>query len=242
MKRRNAMDTALILAGGLGTRLGHLTRTRPKSLVDIGGEPFAFHQLRLLRRNGVERVVFCVGHLGEFVRDAVGDGSDFGLRVSYVFDGPRLLGTAGAIRRALPEQGGPFFVIYGDSYLPCDFQEVGEAFERSGRSALMTVFANEGRWDSSNVEFKNQRILVYDKVRRTEEMRHIDYGLGLFHRRAFELVPADTPYDLATLYQDLLSRDDLAAIEVSTRFYEVGSFAGLEETREFLSVGVGSVL
>ena len=223
----------VILAGGLGTRLGPLTASRPKCLVEIHGEPFARHQLRLLRDQGVRRVLFCVGHLGDQVIQALKDG-DRDMCIEYAFDGPRLLGTAGAIKRCLDRLPESFFVMYGDSYLPCAFQEMQETFSREGRAGLMTVHANDCRWDASNVEFRDGRIVAYSKVDRSERMRHIDYGLGVFHRRAFARVPDDAPFDLATLYQDLLIRDELAAHEVSERFYEVGSPSGLDETRNYL--------
>ena len=109
-----------ILGGGLATRLRPLTDRIPKALVDVNGEPFIAHQMRLLRSNGVERVVYCAGYRGEMIREYTGDGARFGLEVEYSFDGPAPLGTAGAIKRALPLLGESFFVLYGDSYLPCD--------------------------------------------------------------------------------------------------------------------------
>jgi NDP-sugar pyrophosphorylase family protein len=144
------------------------------------------------------------------------------------------LGTAGAIRKALPKLGDCFFVVYGDSYLPCDWQRAAEGFAAGDRLGLMTVHCNEGRWDSSNVEFADNRILVYDKVNKSPAMQHIDYGLGAFRRRAFEEIPPGTFYDLATLYQELLQRGRLAAVEVAERFYEIGSLAGIQELSEFL--------
>ena len=229
------MFPVAILAGGLARRLRPLTETIPKALVDVNGEPFIAHQLRLLRANGVERVVVCAGYLGEMIQEVVGNGDRFELQVRFSFDGPRLLGTAGAIKKARPLLGESFFVLYGDAYLPCDYNAVQAAFERSGRQALMTVFHNDGRWDRSNVEFVDGRIVSYDKGHRTPQMRHIDYGLGVFTQSAFATVPDDPPYDLAALYQDLLKRGELAAYEASQRFYEVGSFAGLEETRRYLA-------
>ncbi len=86
-----------ILAGGLATRLRPLTETVPKALVEVAGEPFAFHQLRLLARNGFREVVFLTGYRGEQIAVAVGDGRRFGLDVRYVPDGRRLLGTGGAL-------------------------------------------------------------------------------------------------------------------------------------------------
>jgi NDP-sugar pyrophosphorylase family protein len=207
----------------------------PKALIDVNGEPFIAHQLRLLRDNRIERVVLCVGHLGELIRERVGTGARFGLQVELSFDGPRLLGTAGAIRQALPLLGDAFFVLYGDSYLPCEFGAVQAAFEKHGRPALMTVFRNENRWDKSNVEYHDGAIVAYDKRRPGPRMAHLDYGLGVFRRRAFDGVPAEEPYDLEALYQALLGQGDLAACEVPQRFYEIGSPGGLEETRRYLA-------
>lgn len=226
---------AAILAGGLAKRLRPMTKGIPKSLVDVQGEPFIAHQLRLLSSRGITRVILCVSYLGEMIQEAIGDGKRFGLQVEFSFDGPRLLGTAGAIKKALPLLGPSFFILYGDSYLPCDYREVQSKFNQSARMALMTVFQNDGRWDQSNVEFEGGKILAYDKQKPTSRMRHIDYGLGVFQRTAFEKVSADHPYDLAKLYQDLRHQDELAGYEVRERFYEVGSFAGLEEMRHFIA-------
>ena len=224
-----------ILAGGLATRLRPLTETIPKALVDIAGEPFLSHQLRLLQSSGIERVVLCLGYRGAQVRDFAGDGRAWGLHLDYSFDGPTLLGTAGALRRALPLLGPSFFVLYGDSYLPCDYAAVERAFLESGKTGLMTVYRNDDRWDSSNVEFSQGSIRAYDKRNRTPAMRHIDYGLGVFRREPFEALPEGQPADLAAVYQDLLRRGELAACEVPSRFYEIGSPQGIRELREFLS-------
>jgi NDP-sugar pyrophosphorylase family protein len=221
-----------ILAGGLGTRLYPLTERLPKALIEINGEPFLAHQLRLLRARGIERVVVCIGQHGERIREYAGDGARFGVEIDYSPDGPALLGTAGAIRNALPLLGEAFFVVYGDSYLPCSNREVAEAFRAAGQPGLMTVYRNEGRWDSSNVEFADGRIVAYDKKNRTARMQHIDYGLGVFSRAAFEGSPHA---DLADVYGDLLRRGQLAALEVHERFYEIGSFDGIAELARHLA-------
>jgi N-acetyl-alpha-D-muramate 1-phosphate uridylyltransferase len=224
-----------ILAGGLATRLRPLTESMPKALLDINGEPFIVHQLRLLHAHGIERVVLCIGYRGEQLVAAVGDGGRFGVHVTHSCDGPTLLGTAGAVKRALPQLGEAFFVLYGDSYLECDYWAVQAAFLASGKAALMTVYRNEQQWDTSNIEYAQGCILAYDKQRRTPRMQHIDYGLGLFWRSVFETVPEDSPYDLARVYRDLLQCNQLAAFEVAQRFYEIGSVAGLHETRRYLA-------
>jgi NDP-sugar pyrophosphorylase family protein len=225
----------VILAGGLATRLRPMTETLPKSLVDVNGEPFIVHQLRLLQQNGIRDIVLCVGYLGDRIREAVGDGKAYGVNLIYSFDGAHLLGTAGAIKQAMPLLQDSFFVLYGDSYLPCDYASVQAAFTTSNKLALMTVFRNEGQWDTSNVEFNQGNVLAYDKKNRTERMRYIDYGLGVFNKQAFDHVPPSEAYDLACLYQHLLKQQQLAAFEVQERFYEAGSFAGIEELGYYLS-------
>ena len=231
----NPSPTVAILAGGLATRLHPITQTVPKSLLEVNGEPFVAHQLKLLKSNDIERVVLCVGHLGEQIQRAIGEGSSLGLQVDYSFDGPALLGTAGAIRNALPKLGERFFVMYGDSYLPCDYAAIARYFESAGVLGMMTVFRNEGKWDTSNVEFEAGKILAYSKTNRTPRMHHIDYGLGVFRAEAFRGLPAGRPCDLTELYSDLLEHNQLAAFEVRERFYEIGSPAGLQETAEFLA-------
>jgi N-acetyl-alpha-D-muramate 1-phosphate uridylyltransferase len=213
-----------ILAGGLATRLRPLTEKIPKALVEIAGEPFLAHQLRLLRAHGIERAVLCVGYLGEMVQDFAGDGARFGLHLDYSFDGPAPRGTAGALRQALRFLGQRFLVLYGDSYLTCDYHAVQRAFLATGKLGQMTVFRNEGQWDTSNVEFADGRILAYEKRNRTPHMAYIDYGLGALHADALR-EPGD---DLAQVYQALLRRGELAGFEVRERFYEIGSFSGVE--------------
>lgn len=221
-----------ILAGGLATRLRPLTESTPKSLLPVHGRPFVWHQLRLLQSKGVRKVVLCLGFLGQKIEEAIGDGSQLGLSVDYSYDGPRLLGTAGAVRAALSLLGESFFVMYGDSYLDCDYAAVQQAFLHSQKLALMTIFHNAGLWDTSNVEFEAGIIRAYSKKNRTVRMRYIDYGLGVFSAKAFERSAAG---DLAELYAELLGAGELAALEVHERFYEIGSLEGLSEMARVLS-------
>jgi MurNAc alpha-1-phosphate uridylyltransferase len=224
-----------ILAGGLGTRLHPVTETIPKILVDLAGRPFAEHQLDWLQSQGVEHVIYCLGHLGEQVVAALGDGRRRGMRFDFVMDGPTLLGTGGALRRALPQLGNRFFVLYGDSLVTCDLAAIERAHDGSDRACLMTVFPNANRWDRSNIVFRDGEIVMYDKRHQVPEMRHIDYGVGIITASVLLGYPAERPLDLATVYQDQLAAGELAAYEVTTRFYEIGSPAGLEETRAFLA-------
>ena len=232
---RASQPVVAILAGGLATRLGALTASVPKSMVQVAGEPFISHQLRGLSRQGFCEVVICTGHLGEVIEDFVGDGSAFGCRVRHSLDGERSLGTGGALRQALPLLGETFLVIYGDSYLRAPLRPVWEYFVDSGKSALMTVFRNENQWGQSNVEFRDGEIQSYDKTAPSPSMQHIDYGAGCIRAEALSaFAPAGRPFDLASFYTAMLERRQLAAYEVAERFYEIGSPAGLAETDALL--------
>lgn len=222
-----------ILAGGLATRLRPITQKIPKSLVPVAGQPFLAHQLELLRKRGIRRVVLCLGFLGEMIQQEFGHEA-FGIQLDYSFDGEKLLGTGGAIKRALPQLGDEFFILYGDSYLPIEYAPVAECFHRSGKLGLMTVYHNEGKYDASNVVFRDGEIAVYDKKARLSEMRHIDYGLSLFKAPVFAAYPAHEAFDLAAVMGQLVREKQLAGYEVPERFYEMGSPAGLAELEELL--------
>lgn len=222
-----------ILAGGLATRLGSLSHTTPKSLVDVAGQPFICHQLAQLRSAGFTDIVLLVGHLGTLIRERLGDGSRFGVRLRYVSDGAEPRGTGGAIANALPELGEQFLMLYGDSYLECDYNAVLRAFVECGRRGLMTVCRNDGRWDRSNVLFRDGRIVTYDKTTPSADMQHIDYGLGAFRASAFSNRAGR--FDLADVYRDLLAAGELEGFSVPGRFYEIGTPAGIEDTEVYLA-------
>ena len=222
-----------ILAGGLATRMRPVTERIPKALIEVAGRPFVEHQLALLQREGVRKVVLCVGYLGEMIEAVIGDGARFGISVSYSFDGERLLGTGGALRRALPLLGQHFFVLYGDSYLDIEYAPVQATYRDSGLPALMTVFRNEGRWDTSNVLFDGERVVRYDKRHPTPDMKFIDYGLGVLSSDLFDVAKEEV-FDLSELYAGLAGEGRLAGFEETQRFYEIGTPSGLAEADSHL--------
>jgi NDP-sugar pyrophosphorylase family protein len=226
------LPTISILAGGLGQRLGQRTASTPKPLLEVAGEPFLFHQLRLLAEHGAERVVLCVGYLGEMIEKRVGR-ARYGIAIDYSYDSPQLDGTLGAIRRALPLLGDRFLVLYGDTYLRLDYRAAVAGWIKSDAPALMTVFRNEGRWDRSNVVFADGRVLAYDKHHATSGMHWIDYGLGGLTSEALRVVD-EGEGDLAVLYQRLAQSGSLYGFSATERFYEIGTHRGLAETEAFL--------
>ena len=226
-----------ILAGGLGTRLGGRVRETPKPLLEVAGEPFLVHQLRLLAGHGAREVVLCVGYRGEQIESQIGS-ERFGIRIQYSFDSPELDGTLGAIRRALGLLGERFLVLYGDTYLRIDYAAAAHVWRESSLPGMMSVLLNEGRWDTSNVRYADGRVLAYDKRAPTPDMHWIDYGLGGLTADALSVVD-QAEGDLAHLYHRLAALDRLCGYEASERFYEIGTPSGLGEADAFLR-GLGA--
>lgn len=227
------MFSVAILAGGLATRLRPITETIPKALVDVAGKPFIVRQLTYLREQGINQVVLCIGYLGDMVREVVGSGENFGLEVNYSEDGPKLLGTGGALSKAIPHLGDDFFVLYGDSFLPVDFSAVQESYKTCKKMALMTVLKNQNQWDKSNVFFVDGQLIEYNKRELRAEMTYIDYGLGVFSASVLKQWPIGQSFDLADVYNGLSLQGQLAGLEVYERFYEIGSHTGLKETEDY---------
>jgi NDP-sugar pyrophosphorylase family protein len=211
-----------ILAGGRGTRLGELTRETPKPLLEVAGRPFLFHQLRLLREHGAERVVVCVGYLAERIEEAL---SGFGAGLDVRCSRDEQPGTASALRTALPLLGDEFLVLYGDAYLRIDYAGVAEARRASALPALMTVYP----WGEGNADVTAGRVVRYAKG--GTGLRWIDWGVQALTPEALSV--GDTP-DLAELQAALAAHGLLAAYEATERFYEIGTPAGLRETERFL--------
>jgi NDP-sugar pyrophosphorylase family protein len=236
---KNTLPPIAILAGGLATRLGSLVARTPKALLEVAGRPFLAWQLELLARGGVTDVVLCLGHQSNCIQEEIPRFVPLGMRVRYSVDGDRLLGTGGAIRKALGELGDVFFVMYGDSYLRCKYGAVADSFSvaraTTGVTGLMTVYENRDRFDRSNVEFEHGKILRYSKSQRTERMHYIDWGLGVLTADAFKQFATQQTFDLADVYASLVQQGSLMGYQVFERFYEIGSREGLDELSRLLA-------
>jgi len=225
---------AVILAGGLATRLHPLTETVPKSMLLVAGKPFLEHQIALLRKSAVHNVVLCVGYLSEMIQDYFGDGSRFGVTITYSRETETLLGTGGALRNAAPFLEEEFLVTYGDSYLMLDYHHVMQVFRSSGMPGMMVVYRNEDRWDRSNVTIENGIVTFYSKTERRPNTVYIDAGVSALRKETLRLLPPQDPVGLDVLLRDLTVQGCLHAYETTQRFYEIGSFAGLNELQELL--------
>ena len=226
-----------ILAGGLAIRLYPLTQPVPKSMVLIEEKPFLQYQLELLAAHGVCSVVLCIGHLGEQIRDYFGDGSRFGVQIVYSDEKERALGTAGALKFAEDALADQFFVLFGDSYLMLDYAGIWDRFNRYDKLGLMVVYRNQGRYDTSDVLVEDGLVTAYDKASPLPGMVYINEGLSVVRKAALNLIPPEQPMSLQAFFGRLIEQRQLLALETQQRFYEIGSFAGLEEFRQLVRSG-----
>lgn len=224
-----------ILAGGLATRLGSLTKGKPKSLIQIQGKPFLEYQLDFLKEGGIKNIVLCIGYLGEQVERHFGSGSRFGVDIMYSYDSEQLLGTAGALKNAERLLEEEFFVMYGDSYLFLDFAAAMAYFKEFDKLGLMTVYKNYNRYDASNVVVENNKVKQYSKKEKSKDMIYVDYGASILRKKALELIPQNQVYSLEELFSELIKQKELLAYEVHKRFYQIGSPEGLEEFQQYAS-------
>jgi NDP-sugar pyrophosphorylase family protein len=232
------MLPVVVLAGGLATRLRPVTKTIPKSLVEVNGVPFVLHQLQLFQQKGISQVHFCLGYLGHMVQ-AVVNQSPFAtaMHISYSYDGDKLLGTGGAIVNAFDHLPNTFFITYGDSYLDIDYAAIHAFYQQqhTGNQGLMTVYHNQGRWDTSNVVFTNNHLQLYSKKNKVPQMQYIDYGLSILSKTNFNQYTPGTTLDLADVYETLSRNQQLLGYQVHTRFYEIGSFQGIQDFVDYLN-------
>lgn len=219
---------AVVLAGGLATRMRPRTLTTPKSMLEVCGRPFVDWQLEALARDGYTHVVLCIAHLGESIRDHVGS-SKAGMTITYSEEGPTLLGTGGALRAALSQLAETFLVTYGDSYLPFDYAgPLRDLDAHDDCDGVMSVFKNEGKWDPSNVITDGTWVLRYEKGTGDPAFDHIDYGATALRKSILAACPENTTFGFDKVQHELAKKRRLRAHVARERFFEIGSPEGLE--------------
>jgi NDP-sugar pyrophosphorylase family protein len=225
---------AAILAGGLATRLGELTRNQAKSMVKVLGKSFLEYQIELLAKGGVRDIVLCIGHMGEQIESQILNGKKYGVTIKYSLEN-KPLGTAGALKNAESLLKDPFFTLYGDSYLFLDFRVVMRYFKAQKKLGLMTAYKNYDFYDRSNTAIEGNLVKKYSKKERTRDMVYIDYGANIFKKEVLTMIPENQFYSLEDLFMRLVEMEELMAFEVKERFYEIGSLQGLKEFEEYMT-------
>lgn len=223
-----------ILTGGLATRLQPLTEKIPKSMIMIEGKPFLQYQLEFLKKGDITDIVLCVGYLSEQIKTYFGDGKRFGVNIKYSRESERLLGTGGALKNAETLLEKEFFVMYGDSYLFLNFEAVMLHFQKFNKPALMVVYKNFDKYDKSNAAVEKGMVKKYDKKHKTNDMVYIDYGVSILRKKVLDMVPENQVYSLEELFTTLIKQNEMLAFETKKRFYEIGSYSGLEEFKKYV--------
>ena len=223
------------MAGGLATRLRPITEKIPKGLVEIDGKPFLEYQIKLLKKYEIKNIILCVGYKGEMIEEYFGDGENFGVKISYSKES-KPLGKGGAIRKAFNKLRKNFFVMYGDAYLNFDYKDIISFYEKSKGTAVLSIYKNKGKYDSSNVILDNNGKVLYDKSNPSSNMEYIDYGLSVLNKDLVKkFIPSQGFYDLADFYNEISKKELLLGYEVNERFYEIGSFGGLDEFKKYIN-------
>ena len=227
----------VVLMGGLGTRIRGVSPGTPKSMIEVCDRPFFSYQLELMKWHGFRRFVFCIGHGGERIRDFFGDGRSFGVEIKYSSDANSLLGTGGALRKAVDLLDEDILVMYGDGYLDADYSEFiyryYQARSKKSRKVMMAIYRNRDQYDKSNILFENEELLVYDKTHPLPRMEYIDFGAAIVDRSVVEEIPEGN-VDLADVYHRLAAEGMMSGYVVENRFYEIGTPESLDEFKRFM--------
>jgi N-acetyl-alpha-D-muramate 1-phosphate uridylyltransferase len=226
----------VVLAGGLATRMRPETEQIPKSLLMVNGRPFVDWQLDRFAASGARSVVMCVGHLGEEIETHVRRALDRGLMVAYSYDGEQLIGTGGALRRALARLEPELVVTYGDSYLPFDYAApLADLRAHPEADATMSVYRNRGSFGTSNVALDGDWVESYEKGAHDPELDCIDYGAIALRRSVLEDIADGAVWDLSALWSKLARKRKLRAFVAPERFYEIGSPEGRRDLEQHLA-------
>lgn len=224
----------VIFCGGLATRLGSLAKKTPKSMMDINGKPFLKYQIKNVSKFGIKDIVLCVGHLSEQIIDYFENGEKFGVNITYSHDGERPLGPIGALKKAAHLLKNDFFIMYGDSYLSVDFNDVYTFHKKHDKPACMVVYKNQDKYDKSNLIIKENLVVGYGDKDRTKDMIYIDYGTSILSKKTLDSLKEDTFYSTGDFFSKLIKNNELLAYEIKNRFYHIGNPDALEELKQHL--------
>ena len=220
----------IILCGGIGSRLGNVVNDIPKCLVEVNGKPFIYYQLKLLEYSGIRDVLLSIGHLSDMVKHYI-NSYNTNLNITYSDDGKELIGTGGAVKKALSLIDTPAAVMYGDTFLDISFKEVFKKFNKT-KDPLMVIYKNNKQFDTSNAYIKND-YLAYNKSQPHPDANYIDYGLSIFSSEHFE--NTNDVFDLSIVQENYSRRKQLSFYIANNRFYEIGTPNSLKETEIYLS-------
>jgi len=226
---------AVILAGGRGTRLGALSATRPKPMIEFHGKPFLEYLIEMLRDQGIDRVLLLLGYLPDVIQDHFGDGRRFGIEIEYSVTGPDDL-TGHRLKVARPLLDAHFLLMYCDNYWPLQLERQWQRFREADVDALVTVYSNADGYSKDNVSVGDDGLIhVFDRTRSAPGLRGVEIGYAIVAEQVLDLLPEDDVLFEAAVYPALAERGRLGAFVTEHRYYSVGSPERLSLTDAFLA-------
>jgi len=224
----------VILAGGKGTRLGHLTNNTPKPMIPINGKPFLQYQLKYIRSFGFHDVLLLVGYLSDKILEYFEDGSKFDIQLQYSLE-DSLLGTGGALKNAEKMLDEEFLLLNGDTFLAIDYQELVSYFHRNDTSATITVYDNPDRIFRNNIALGESDFVVAYSKRDTEGMGYVDAGAMVLKRDVLNRIPEHEKYSLEEqIFPRLIDQKEMRAHVTNLRFYDMGTMEGIKAVESIL--------
>ena len=226
---------AVILAGGLGTRMRPITETIPKPMIAVAGKPFLEWQLALLRSGGIANALLLVAYLGEQIEEYFGHGARTGGCVEYSYE-RSALGTGGALKNAEAKLRDWFVLVNGDTYLAIDYQKLMRDFVDADSRAMIVAYEKPAMATAAvpasglpgNLGVNsNGKVIAYRK-REPEGLHHIDAGVVVLKKEVLANLPAEQKCSLEEeIYPQLIARREMRAWVTTEPFYDMGSPAGL---------------
>lgn len=223
---------AVILTGGLGTRLRPLTYSVPKGMVEIKGRPFLEYLILYLKRFGVGRILLCTGYLGEMIEEYFKDGLAFGVEIAYSRE-ETPLGTGGALKKAFPLLEEEFFLTNGDTLLPVDYRKMREVFKDFSGLVMIGAYPSE---EKPNLSIDGKGVVTgYSRKGEGVGFAYVDAGVSLFRRGIAEYFPGGEKFSLENeVYPKLIESAQIKAFPLAERFYDIGTPEGVERFEEFV--------
>lgn len=229
-----AIEQAVILAGGLGTRMRPMTEQVPKPMLNVKGKPFLQHQIQLLKSHGVGRVLLLVAYLGEQIEQHFGDGSALGTQIAYSYERSPM-GTAGALKNAEDKLDREFLVLNGDTYLDIHYQDLFEFFAGCNCDGLTVAFENPEQALKNNLAVGDARIVTAYSKQDASGLTHVDAGATVFRKNVLDSIPAGRKCSLEEeIFPVLIQNQRLKAWPTRERFIDMGSTTGLAALQEKL--------
>ncbi|MDO8527718.1 MAG: HAD-IIIA family hydrolase [Deltaproteobacteria bacterium] len=234
MSEKISIKQAVILAGGIGSRLKPLTDNLPKPMIPFHGRPFLEYLVQLLIENGITEIILLLGYLPEKIIDHFGDGSKWGIKISYSV-GSVEEETGTRIRNAAGLLAPHFLLMYCDNYWPLNLQKISDFYNERPVLATGVVYTNRDGFTQNNIMVDGEGFVVkYDKTRQDKSLNGVEIGFFILDRKILEEMPPNNFSFEKEIFPKLIGKRELRGFMTDQRYYSVGKLERLPETEAFL--------